>query len=90
MQDAKLWASENSSRGERCRLKAISKNFLIELGGFPPKDVIASYKLLKIIVQSNSKQIAIVKEDMTVEWLHDQIPTELVRVALHGVISDMG
>ena len=46
MQDAKFWASESCSRGERCRLKTVSKlcKFLIELGGFPPKDVIASYK----------------------------------------------
>ena len=43
-------ASENRSCGERCRLKAVSKlqNFLIELGGFPPEDVIASYKLLQV------------------------------------------
>ena len=36
MQVSKLWASENRSRSERCRLKAVSKlkKFLIELGGY--------------------------------------------------------
>ena len=41
MQESELWASENRSRGERCRVKIVSKpkRFLIELGGFPSKDV---------------------------------------------------
>ena len=66
MQEAKLWASENRSRGERSRLKAVSKlkNFLIELGGFPQKDVIASYKMFKIVVRVNSKQVPIFAAQM--------------------------
>ena len=93
MQESKLWASENRSRGERCRVKIVSKlkKLLIELGGFPPKDVIASYKLFKIVIRSESTRIpvAMVNEEPMVDWLHDEIPTEPVKVALHEFISDM-
>ena len=74
-------------------MKIVSKlkKFLIELAGFLPKDVIVSYKLFRIVIRSESKRlpVAVVNEELTVDWLHDEIPIEPVKVALHEFIPNM-
>ena len=63
----------------------------MELGGYPPKDVTASYKLFKLIVRvdSNTIPVASIREDTTVTCLHDDIPSELVKDALSQFTSNM-
>ena len=55
IQKAGLWVSENRSKSERNRSKAVSKlkKFLIELRNFAPKDVIVSYKMFRVVVRLN-------------------------------------
>ena len=45
VQTNKLWVSENRSRTEKMRCKAVSKlkKILIELGGLQPADIIVNY-----------------------------------------------
>ena len=61
IQERKLWVAENRTREERCQLKVVSKikKYLIELGGHTLKDVVASYKMFRVVIRANSKLIPV-------------------------------
>ena len=52
IQTNKLWASENRSKTERLRCKVLSKlkKYMIEVGGVAAKDVVASYKSFRMVL----------------------------------------
>ena len=87
LQTARLWAAD------RRRLKVVSKlkKYLIELGSYSPKNVVASYKSCKVVVRDNAKllPIANINEDLSVNWLHNGIELQPVQVALEEFIADM-
>ena len=93
IQDAKLWAAENRTRSERCRLKIVSKlkKFLIELDGHNPADVIASYKLFKVVVRKDSKHVpvALINSYLSVQWLQDDLAGQPVRSAIQEFVADL-
>ena len=93
IQTNNLWVAENRSRMERNQAKIASKlkKFLIELANIPPKDVIVSYKLFKVIVRDNGKlmPIAFVKDDLTIEWSDASNVPAMVQEAMEDFISDM-
>ena len=92
-QEQKLWVAENRTREERCRLKVVSKikKYLIELGGHAPKDVVASYKMFRVVIRANSKLIpvATVHEDLRIQWLDMSIASEPIKTAMDQFIADM-
>ena len=53
--------------------------------------MIASYKLFKITLRVHSKHmpVAIINDDMSIEWVNDDIPNEHVKIALGEIMSDM-
>ena len=93
LQAATLWAAENRSREDRRRLKVVSKlkKYLIELGSYSPKNVVASYKSYKVVLRENAKLVPIanINDDLSVNWLHDGVELQPVRVALEEFIGDM-
>ena len=93
LQAATLWAAENRSREDRRRLKVVSKlkKYLIELGSYTPKNVLASYKSCKVVIRDNAKllPIASINQDLSVNWLHNGIELQPVQVALEEFIADM-
>ena len=93
VQTNKLWVSENRSRSERMRCKAVSKmkKFFIELGEFEPSSIIVNYKNFKIMARINSKLVPVanVTADLDVEWLDNSIVNEEVREAMNNFMSDL-
>ena len=93
LQAAKLWAAENRSREDPRRLKVVSKlkKYLIELGSYTPKNVLASYKSCKVVIRENAKLVPIanINGDLSVSWLHNGIDLQPVQVALEEFIADM-
>ena len=93
IQTNKLWVAENRSRMERNQAKIASKvkQFFTELANIPPKDVIVSYKLFKVIVRDSGKlmPIAFVKDDLTIEWNDARNVAAMVQEAMKDFISDM-
>ena len=53
VQTNKLWVSENRSKSERMRCKAVSKmkKILIELGEFEPSNIIVNYRNFKVMAR---------------------------------------
>eukprot|EP00434_Breviolum_minutum_P028622 symbB.v1.2.025326.t1/scaffold2451.1/size78874/11 len=90
VQTNKLWVSENRSRMERMRCKAVSKlkKFLIELGGLQPANIIVNYKKFSIMARINGKN-AYVGDDLGIEWLDKNIVNEDVRTALETFLSEL-
>ena len=93
LQANKLSVSENRSRAERMRCKAISKikKFLIELGDFEPSNITVNYKNFKVMARINAKlhPVANVTTDLGVDWLGNNIVNEAVRDAMHCFLSDL-
>ena len=93
LQTNKLWVSENRSRAERMRCKAISKikKFLIELGDFELSNITVNYKNFKVMARINAKlhPVANVTADLGVDWLGNNIVNEAVRDAMHCFLSDL-
>ena len=93
VQTNKLWVSENRSRSERMRCKAVSKmkKFFIELGEFKPSNIIVNYKNFKVMARINSKPVLVanVTADLDVEWLDNSIVNEEVREAMNNFMSDL-
>ena len=93
VQTNKLWVSENRSRMERMRCKAVSKlkKFLIELGGLQPANIIVNYKKFSIMARINGKltALACVGDDLGIEWLDKNIVNEEVRTALETFVSEL-
>ena len=89
LQAAKLWASENRTRAERQRLKVVSKlkKFMIEFG-FQANDVIANYKIHKLLARVTGKlvPVAVVNEELNIDWLHDTLPPEAVKDAIRDFV----
>ena len=92
----KLWVADNSSRMEPNQAKNASKlkEKLIELANIPPKHVIVSYKLFKVIVRDNGRfmpidPIAFVKDDLTVDWNDASNVPAMVQEAMKLLISAM-
>ena len=90
VQTNKLWVSENRSKSERMRCKAVSKlkKFLIELGEFEPSNIIVNYKSFKVMARINSKLVPVanVTADLDVEWLDIN---EEVSGAMTNFMSDL-
>ena len=42
-----------------CKAASKFNKYLIELGGFEPKDVITSYKSFKVVVKSNGRLVPV-------------------------------
>ena len=84
---------QSASRSKRYCMKVVSnlKKCLVEIGGHAATDLIASYPFCRIVVRENSKQIplALIKPDLGIEWLHDEIATQPIRKALQEFIVDM-
>ena len=93
VQTNKLWVSENRSKSERMRCKAVSKlkKFLIELGEFEPSNIIVNYKSFKVMARINSKLVPVanVTADLDVEWLDNNIVNEEVGGAMTNFMSDL-
>ena len=67
------------------------KKFMIELGGFQANDVIASYKMHKLLERVTGKlvPVAVVNEELNIDWLHDTLPAEAVKDAIRVFVLDM-
>ena len=93
IQKSGIWVSENRSKSERNRSKAVSKlkKFLIELGNFAPKDVIVSYKMFRVVVRLNGTltPVASVQDDLTVEWHQADVPSAIVKEAFTEFMAEM-
>lgn len=93
MTDNKLWASENRSKSERMRCKTASKlkKFLIELGGFVPKDVVVSYKVFKVNVRVDGRlmQVAALNTSCEVRWFNEDLVNQEVREAMDTFMEDL-
>ena len=94
VQTNKLWVSENRSRMERMRRKAVSKlkKFIIdELGGLQPANIIVNYNNFFIMARVNGKLTALanVGDDLGIEWLDKNIVNEDVRTALETFVSEL-
>ena len=88
-----LWVSENRSKSERMRCKAVSKlkKILIELGEFEPSNIIVNYKSFKVMARISSKLVPVanVTADLDVEWLDNNIVNEEVSGAMTNFMSDL-
>eukprot|EP00435_Cladocopium_sp_Y103_P014011 s4480_g3.t1 len=95
MQSAKLRVSEIRSRSERMRCKIVSKTkkYMIELGGFMPRDIIVSYKFFNVTARVAGKLtlIADVNEACEIMW-HDSNgigPMQDVRRAMEDFQAEL-
>ena len=93
IQTNKLWVAENRSSEERRRCKIASKvkKFLIELGGYDPKNVVVNYKIFKAMVRVDGKlmPMAHISGDGEVEWLDHNLCNDAVKEALDTFIAEL-
>eukprot|EP00434_Breviolum_minutum_P044146 symbB.v1.2.039392.t1/scaffold6524.1/size17410/1 len=89
----KLWASENRSRTERARCKIVSKikQYLIEVQGLAPANIIASYKTFRVVIRDQGKlvPVAFVGRNLGLEWLDAGSVGDGVREAMDAFIHDL-